>query len=233
MNRFLFPFAAVLLLSGCASIDPRIERALQGEVIQLDLMWMEFDPADLTSHPTFQAEARVTDAAVRQAFDTGKGSLIWVQKLHTVADGSDCHVHVGQELTYPTEFDVSENDIQVNSGGNDNAAASATTPTVIPGGFETRNLGFSMNVRTVRLPDGLVGVILSPEFAELVEWSDFGSSFALADSKVQKVEMRVPVIHSSQVDLDLRLRPGEPTIAHLTTNSQTGKISVLVISARP
>jgi hypothetical protein len=229
----LLALASLLLTTGCVSSSPLTGKvASPGVALSMDFVWMEFDPADLIGHPSFRRELRVTDEAVQAAVAAGKGDAVWLQKVVTTS-GLPTVVEAVQEHIYPTEFDVSENDIEVQGGGGEKDRGTTTTPTIIPGAFETRKIGFILNVTPELKPDGRVYTRLLLEFAGLAEWNDFGSSITLPDGSVQKAEMRQPIFNSRNSLSFLQLVPGTPTIAGAGNNPESGKMSVLIVTARP
>ena len=129
--------------------------------------------------------------------------------------GVNAVIEVVREIIYPPEFDVSENDVQVNQGfGGQNAAAVPfIPPTVIPGGFETRQVGVILNVTPTINPDNYtINLVLLPEIAELVEWLQYGTQIGLENGQTFSVNMPQPVFASRNVTTTMVVWDGHTVV---------------------
>jgi hypothetical protein len=228
----LFALTAILL-TGCVHTPPAAKPpALETPVtLQLDFTWMAFEPEELTAHPSFKQEMRVTPAAVIDAMAADKGTLIGSQKLHAQS-GVNSIVEMVDEILYPTEFDVTENDIEIQATVRGGESA-PQPPTVIPGGFETREVGSIVNITPSVLKSGEIILELLIETAGLEDWEDFGSRIQKPDGSIQSSEMRQPIFSSQNITSRMEVPPGKPVVAFAGLNPKRGKIEVLIISAHP
>ncbi|GEM_PF-2469436 len=72
-----------------------------------------------------------------------------------------------REIRYPTEFDVSENDIEVNPRAGQPNQRVIIPPTVVPGGFETRTVGTQLQTGPISV-SGYVVLQRSADGRQLV-----------------------------------------------------------------
>lgn len=96
----------------------------------------------------------------------------------TVKPGHRARIESGIEFTYPVEYDPPElpQEVTVLSGG----GVFPVTP-AHPTNFETRQLGFTLEVEPVISADGkMVSMTLNPEFSEFIGFINYGSPIAAA-----------------------------------------------------
>ncbi|MFO1528649.1 MAG: hypothetical protein U1F77_02670 [Kiritimatiellia bacterium] len=144
----------------------------------------------------------------------GNSDLLSAPRVTTLT-GVNAVIEVVREIIYPTEFDVSENDVQVNQGfGGANAAAVPfIPPTVIPGGFETRQVGVILNVTPTINPDNYtINLVLLPEIAELVDWLQYGTQIGLENGQTFAVNMPQPVFASRNVTTTMVVWDGHTVV---------------------
>jgi general secretion pathway protein D len=159
-------------------------------------------------------ELQVTLHALDQK---GNLDLLSAPRVTTI-NGVNAVIEIVREIIYPTEFDVSENDIQVNRGGggggfDDAAAIPFIPPTVIPGAFETREVGVILNVTPTVSPDNYtINLTMLPEIAELVGWLQYGSTIGLPDGSVFEVNMPQPLFASRNVTTSLIVWDGHTVV---------------------
>jgi general secretion pathway protein D len=136
----------------------------------------------------------------------------------TTINGVNAVIEIVREIIYPTEFDVSENDINLNNqgGGQQPGGAGAIPfipPTVIPGAFETREVGVILNVTPTVSPDNYtINLTMLPEIAELVGWLQYGSTIGLPDGSVFEVNMPQPLFASRNVTTSLIVWDGHTVV---------------------
>ena len=144
----------------------------------------------------------------------GNSDLLSAPRVTTI-NGVNAIIEVVNEIIYPTEFDVTQNDIQVQGGGTTGDAAAAPVfipPTVIPGGFETRQVGVILNVTpTVAADNYTINLTMLPEIAELVDWIQYGTQVPIGD-QIFTVNMPQPVFASRNVTTSMIVWDGHTVV---------------------
>ena len=143
----------------------------------------------------------------------GNSDLLSAPRVTTI-NGVNAIIEVVEEIIYPTEFDVTENDIQVQDGGGDGAAAAPVfvPPTVIPGGFETRDVGVILNVTpTVGADNYTINLVMLPEIAELVDWVQYGTQVPIGDQTFI-VNMPQPIFASRNITTSMIVWDGHTVV---------------------
>jgi general secretion pathway protein D len=139
----------------------------------------------------------------------GNTDLLSAPRVTTLS-GINAVIEVVREIIYPTEFDVSENDIEIQGGGGQTGAnVPFIPPTVIPGAFETREVGVILNVTPTVNPDNYtINLQLLPEIAELVDWIQYGTTIGLDNGQQFVVNMPQPVFASRNVTTSMTVCDG-------------------------
>jgi len=146
---------------------------------------------------------------VVQALDQeGNTDLLSAPRVTTI-NGVNAIIEVVEEIIYPTEFDITENDIEITG------AASGQVfipPTVIPGGFETRETGVILNVTpTVSADNYTINLVMLPEIAELVEWLQYGTQIPVGD-RTYNVNIPQPVFASRNITTSMIVWDGHTVV---------------------
>ena len=144
----------------------------------------------------------------------GNSDLLSAPRVTTI-NGVNAIIEVVNEIIYPTEFDVTQNDIQVQGGGAAGEAGAPPVfipPTVIPGGFETRQVGVILNVTpTVAADNYTINLTMLPEIAELVDWLQYGTQVPIGD-QIFTVNMPQPVFASRNVTTSMIVWDGHTVV---------------------
>lgn len=91
----------------------------------------------------------------------------------TTRSGVNAQIRVVREIIYPTEF---ESEVSRFNAGGGAEGTDEQMVTIIPQGFETREVGVIMNVTPTVGPDGYtIDLTMVPEVSELVDWLQYGS----------------------------------------------------------
>jgi len=149
---------------------------------------------------------------VVQALDQkGNTDLLSAPRVTTV-HGVNAIIEVVEEIIYPTEFDITENNSDIEVSG----TASANfflPPTVEPGGFETRNIGVILNVTpTVNADNYTINLVMLPEIAELVDWLQYGSTIPLGDGTEFVINIPQPVFASRNISTSMIVWDGHTVV---------------------
>ncbi|MCC5847740.1 MAG: hypothetical protein JJU29_06550 [Verrucomicrobia bacterium] len=143
----------------------------------------------------------------------GNSDLLSAPRVTTI-NGVNAIIEVVNEIIYPTEFDVTQNDIQVQggAGAEPGAAPVFIPPTVIPGGFETRQVGVILNVTpTVSADNYTINLTMLPEIAELVDWVQYGTQVPIGD-QIFTVNMPQPIFASRNVTTSMIVWDGHTVV---------------------
>jgi general secretion pathway protein D len=154
--------------------------------------------------------------AVHALDQKGNLDLLSAPRVTTI-NGVNAVIEVVREIIYPTEFDVSENDIVTGGGGGGGGLGAAAIPfvppTVIPGAFETREVGVILNVTPTVSPDNYtINLTMLPEIAELVDWIQYGTTIGLPNGDTFAVNMPQPIFASRNVTTSLIVWDGHTVV---------------------
>jgi general secretion pathway protein D len=126
----------------------------------------------LLTDPQFQVVMR----ALSQRQNT---DLLCAPKVTTIS-GQQAKVEVVREFIYPTEFEPPR--VASSSGGGTSSINVPVISPPTPGGFQTRNLGVTLNVTPQVGPDGYtINLTLIPEVSDFDGFIDYGSRRGLSD----------------------------------------------------
>ncbi|MFA5190655.1 MAG: tetratricopeptide repeat protein [Verrucomicrobiia bacterium] len=131
----------------------------------------------LLSNPQFQVILRALSQ--RKNVD-----LLCAPKVTTIS-GQQAKIEVVREFIYPTEFEPPRVASASSAAAVSGAAVSApmiSPPT--PGGFQTRNLGVTLNVTPQIGETGLINLTLIPEVSDFDGFIDYGSRDSLGSSSI-------------------------------------------------
>ncbi|MBI5685119.1 MAG: hypothetical protein HZC54_08550 [Verrucomicrobia bacterium] len=119
----------------------------------------------LLTNPQFQVILRALSQ--RKNVD-----LLCAPKVTTIS-GQQAKIEVIREFIYPTEFEPPR--VATASGGSGAAANVPMISPPTPGGFQTRNLGVTLNVTPQIGETGLINLTLIPEVSDFDGFIDYGS----------------------------------------------------------
>jgi general secretion pathway protein D len=148
---------------------------------------------------------------VVQALDQkGNSDLLSAPRVTTI-NGVNAVIEVVREIIYPTEFDITENDIGDIVTGD--GANFFLPPTVEPGGFETRDVGVILNVTpTVNADNYTINLVLLPEIAELVDWLQYGSTIPTPEGGEYQVNLPQPIFASRNITTSMIVWDGHTVV---------------------
>ena len=129
----------------------------------------------LLTNPQFQVILRALSQ--RKNVD-----LLCAPKVTTIS-GQQAKIEVVREFIYPTEFEPPRVASAASAAATSSSAVSApmiSPPT--PGGFQTRNLGVTLNVTPQIGETGLINLTLIPEVSDFDGFVDYGSRDSLGGS---------------------------------------------------
>ncbi|MDF3130094.1 hypothetical protein P0Y35_12875 [Kiritimatiellaeota bacterium B1221] len=213
---------------GATSTRPRIQSDAISSGLTGGLRFFDFDSTSNSTTPTSRSgddnsfigdilsfsgiltnpELQMVIQAVDQ---NGNTDLLSAPRVTTV-HGVNAIIEVVEEIIYPTEFDITENDVDIDGGG-DGDNFIFIPPTVEPGGFETRNIGVILNVTpTVNADNYTINLVMLPEIAELVDWLQYGSSIPLGDGTEYIVNIPQPVFASRNLTTSMIVWDGHTVV---------------------
>lgn len=131
--------------------------------IEIDVAIVAFPTGDIEMLARKQARPNATSRQVVDLWAAGKGRLLGAQKVIT-RSGVNAQVQGLDEFMYPTEF----TNAVLSSQASSNVAGQLCGP-ILPGNFETREVGSILNVTPTMGPDGYhIDVVMAPESSALV-----------------------------------------------------------------
>jgi hypothetical protein len=152
--------------------------------IEVEVQFVAFDLAQVSKlGPT-----GATAAALTALWTNGLGTLIAAPRVITTA-GAEATVKGVSEWIYPTNLAV----CLTNSA----AITNATSSSVPPAAFESREVGTLLTVLPDVSPEGrVINLTLIPELVEPPVWQDYSDPHADANSKPPQAHLPQPVFHT-------------------------------------
>ena len=176
--------------------------------VQISATWVAYPPARVEAALSASPTAVLGQAELRKLFAEGEKRILHAQTVVTLS-GINAVAESVEEIIYPTEFDVAENDISVVGGPPPEALERYVTPFQIPGAFETREIGAIFNVTpTVNADNETINLALLPQITELERWIEYGRDVSLPLHDNLPVHMPQPVFRSHNVTTSLSLKSG-------------------------
>jgi type II secretory pathway component GspD/PulD (secretin) len=192
--------------------------------LEIETQFVEFDMADIEAS---SRQGMISTEGLMTLRKQGKSRLISAPKLITQA-GQEATVKGVTEYIYPTDFTVSTPDQAsgTNAPAGTNAVAATAGGVVVPGAFETREVGDILSVMPQVSPDGTMIILtLSPEHVCEPIWKDYGRK---ADGPMEQ-----PFFHSYAMSTQVAITDGATIVPGGGLNSRDGKKVVYTfISAR-
>ena len=147
--------------------------------VQLDALFVDLPRKDIERLSRVHPAPSSQD--ILQLWKSGKGTLLHAFKL-TTQSGVNAQIQAVSEHIYATEFRTPSS-----TGAAD--AAAATLP--VPGLFDTRGAGATLNVTPTVEPDRrTLTLVLAPELTSAPEWHPL--SVAGTDASGQEIHLSVP-----------------------------------------
>ncbi|MDD5483975.1 MAG: hypothetical protein PHP98_10085, partial [Kiritimatiellae bacterium] len=125
----------------------------------------------------------------------------------TTKSGASAEIKVVRELTYPTEYEIREQTIAITT------AASDTRFMVVPGTFESRDVGVSLQVTPTVGPDNeTIDLAMVPQVVELAEWIDYGYDQQTRGGDTQHLALNQPIFHSRSIVTSISIWDGQTVV---------------------
>ena len=199
-------------------------------MVEIDFSFIGVNSNEVLRSEVFQKTGSLDSAEVMRLFKEGKASLISMNKIVTLS-GVNAQVECVHEIIYPTEFEIESSAL-----GGSNRANSVSDRTVIPGAFETREIGTILNVTPTIAPNRKhINLALIPEKAEITGWIDYALTGA-KDSSGPKPERphlaSQPVFRSFNVTTSLVTLPGLTVVVGGGPHPTTGQLIYSLVTAR-
>lgn len=205
--RFTFPALALLLcLPAAVAADPAAPAPkaaalhLTFEFVEVPLAdwgaWISENPLRVDASPLYQTVGEWKKA--------GKASLIEIVSVQG-RSGQRCKAESITEITYPTDFQPAK--IPATLSQIHNLVESPST-TIHPEGFETRNVGVTVEVDPVISGDGkTVDLNLSPEIVR-----ELGTDAWPNDEVEARHRAETPRFYTAKITSQIVAEPGKPTL---------------------
>lgn len=206
MNRIL---AAALLFTTHAAYSTQArdnDPATEPPCVEVRVSFVRFAHKVIERETTMQNTGVLPHADVMALWKAGKGELLHTLSLVT-RSGVAAEVQHVEEITYGTEYVVSPAVDPKDKTGQ------RVLPLLRPSNFETRKVGFILNVTPTVLEGGEhIALTLAPEHSWIEDWADVapdldGSAFGSVE-----MEIELPVIGSRNMTTSIVLKNGESQI---------------------
>ena len=185
--------------------------------IELDVSFVTFDLKDIEEIARKSPTAAPTQEQVLKAWAAGRGRLLASGKVITLA-GQQSKTEGVLEKIYPTEYEPPRvADKKTAATTKDDWVSQPT-----PGGFQTRNIGLTVNATAVVNDDRKsISVTMVPELAEFLGWSNIEAG-ETEGKKTSKVWMSQPDYYTRRTAISLDI-PVDGTVVYGGMPDSTGK----------
>ena len=210
MKRTLFVCAlgvvsAVFAVVSAAAAEPLIDQRFEDRPrqVRIDASFVEFPIADV--EPLVR-DRRVNVDTLKELWRNGRGKLLAAPSVTTKA-GQEAVAKSVTEVIYPTDF----------TGGLPSASTNEPVRTnlpacwaIVPGGFETREVGAILQV----VPEfqsgagSMINLTLNPQVVRPPEWKAYDVSMAGPDGKVMRAKGEQPRFSVISVSTSVTVRNG-------------------------
>ena len=209
--------------------------ALVPHQVSITATWVAFPAATVEKAISATDRTSLSQKDLMKLFAGTEKKILHSQTLITLS-GVNGVVEAVDEIIYPTEFDCSENDVSI-IGARDlekDVPYRYAMNTVIPGGFETRQIGGILNVPPTINPDNeTINLCLIPEIAELAGWIQYGYEPKPPPDKIEVpgVHMPQPTFRSHNVTTTVNLRDGSTLVLSGGRDPESGEYIYCYITA--
>ncbi len=195
--------------------------------VSITATWVAFPAATVEKAISATDRTSLSQKDLMKLFAGTEKKILHSQTLITLS-GVNGVVEAVDEIIYPTEFDCSENDVTVIAARDPqkDAPYRYAMNTVIPGGFETRQIGGIMNVTpTIDADTETINLCLLPELAELAGWIQYGYEPKPPPDKIEVpgVHMPQPTFRSHNMTTTLVVRDGSTLVLSGGRNPESGE----------
>lgn len=185
--------------------------------VEINVSFVAFDLKEVEEIARKSASAAPTQEQILKAWTAGKGRLLGTNKVITIP-GQQSKTEGVVERIYPTEYEPPRvpNDKGVPTTKDDWVAQ----PT--PGGFQTRNIGLTVNV-TPRISDDrkTIEITMIPEFSEFIGWNNVEAG-EVEGKRTSKMWVQQPDFYSRRTTTSI-IVPMEGTVVSGGMPDSTGK----------
>ncbi|MFA5190073.1 MAG: hypothetical protein WC740_05060 [Verrucomicrobiia bacterium] len=185
--------------------------------VEINVSFVTFDLKEVEEMARKSPSAAPTQEQILKAWSAGKGQLLATSKVITIPDQQSKTEGVVERI-YPTEYEPPRvpNDKSVPTTKDDWVAQ----PT--PGGFQTRNIGLSVNATPRISDDGkTVDITIIPEFSEFIGWNNVEAG-ETEGKKTSRMWVQQPDFYSRRTTTSI-IVPMEGTVVSGGMPDSTGK----------
>jgi Flp pilus assembly secretin CpaC len=135
----------------------------------------------------------------------GRGKLVATSTVRTKS-GQEAIMKAVQEVTYPTSLLANEDQAESNS------TSRSVARTLMPGNFETRETGMTLQVIPESIQDGtLINLVLNPQWITLEGWQSYAADLGLG-WRHNTVYVRQPVFGVTSFQTQVVAKEGETVL---------------------
>lgn len=203
--------------------------------VEIDFTLVEFSMDEIRTTESFKAKGSPSAEDALALLRAGKGDILGLSKIVTLS-GVNAQTEGVEEFIYPTEFE----DIEEELFEEPEEDGPIRPPGVVPGAFETREIGVILNVTPTLSPrSDIINLALIPERAEFLGWIPY-SETKLAQPKEAAPGMDMlhppalksqPIFRSINFTTSIAVLDGETEVIGSVTNPKTGNVAFGLITA--
>ena len=169
-------------------------------------------------------DASVTAEALVQAWKEGKGKLVGFGKV-TSQPGEEATVKATVEFIYPTEYILHGAEPQFVVQGATNNIAVPQGMVMVPGGFETREVGIIVTAKPdVSRDQKTVSVLLCPDMVLDPVWHEYDKLGLTAAGQKADLSTKMPFFSRNTVSTAIRAHDGKTVIAGAAGRTAGGDV---------
>lgn len=172
--------------------------------VAADFSFVAFERTDVEKVARQNASAAPSSEALIALWKAGKGRLVTAQTIVT-RSGVNAQLQSTEEIIYPTEF-------AAGTERGTNATERMTNPILVPGSFETREVGVIANFTPTIGPDGrTIDMSMWSEISQLAETNRFTANYGPANAQ-QRSSIEQPVFNTGHLATALVMRDGSTLV---------------------
>jgi hypothetical protein len=190
--------------------------------VEIDVSFVTFDLKEIEEIARKSPTAAPTQDQILKAWAAGKGRLLGTSKVITISGQQTKNEGIVEKI-YPTEYEPPRMPGDKHVPTNKDDWVSQPTP----GGFQTRNIGLTVNLTPQVSDDGkTIQLTMIPEFTELPRWSNIEAGED-EGKKTSKMWVAQPDFYVRRVTTSIDI-PMDGTVVSGGMPDSTGKLITYV-----
>ena len=228
------PYLCRVMLTTSEEYFPRLRgvvrtMGLAPQQVSITSTWVAYPAATIEKALSAATRPALSQVELMNLYAGPDKKILYSQSVVSMS-GINAVTESVDEIIYPTEFDASIGEDPVRT-----LKPRVPVEMVVPGGFDTRQIGAILNVTpTINNDSETATLALLPEIAELVDWQYYGYHAQPPPDApvVPGSHMPQPVFRSNNITTTVQLRDGSTLVLSGGRNPKSGDYLYCYITAR-